>query len=193
MRRMVGYIHTQEDWPRFRWNRESLSERLAIVRHEQGRLLGRMEALGYTLRQEAVLRTLTEDVLKSSEIEGEKLDAEHVRSSIARRLGVDIGGLKGVDRNVEGVVEMMLHTARLDDLTSGTGARHCARFRYRAPGGDSGWERWCLDSHHAAQVEVTCAAAAALLLINSAARCAWAAAVNTARLSVANTFSQVAI
>src|SRR5258707_1813135 len=109
---MVAYIHTQEDWPRFRWNRESLSERLAIVRHEQGRLLGRMEALGFKLRQEAVLRTLTEDVLKSSEIEGEKLDAEQVRSSIARRLGMDIGGLKAVDRNVEGVVEMMLDATR---------------------------------------------------------------------------------
>src|SRR6202163_4482122 len=120
MRRMVGYIHTQEDWPRFRWNRESLSERLAIVRHEQGRLLGRMEALGFKLRQEAVLRTLTEDVLKSSEIEGEKLDAEQVRSSIARRLGMDIGGLKAVDRNVEGVVEMMLDATRHYDqpLTS---------------------------------------------------------------------------
>jgi len=117
---MVGYIHTQEDWPRFRWNRESLSERLAIVRHEQGRLLGRMEALGFKLRQEAVLRTLTEDVLKSSEIEGEKLDAEQVRSSIARRLGMDIGGLKAVDRNVEGVVEMMLDATRHYDqpLTS---------------------------------------------------------------------------
>jgi hypothetical protein len=92
---MARYIHTQEDWPRFRWNRESLSGRLASVRHEQGRLLGRMEALGFKLRQEAVLRTLTENVLKSSEIEGEKLDAEQVRSSIARRLGMDIGGLKG--------------------------------------------------------------------------------------------------
>src|SRR6266852_3268920 len=109
---MAGYIHAQEDWPRFRWNRESLSERLASVRHEQGRLLGRMEALGFKLRQEAVLRTLTEDVLKSSEIEGEKLDAEQVRSSIARRLGMDIGGLKAVDRNVEGVVEMMLDATR---------------------------------------------------------------------------------
>src|ERR1700676_5503674 len=109
---MVGYIHTQEDWPRFRWNRESWSERLAIVRHQQGRLLGRMEALGFKLRQEAVLRTLTEDVLKSSEIEGEKLDAEQVRSSIARRLGMDIGALKIADRNVEGVVEMMLDATR---------------------------------------------------------------------------------
>jgi len=105
---MTDYIHTQGDWPRFRWNRESLAERLAAVRHEQGRLLGRMETLGFKLRQEAVLRTLTEDVLKSSEIEGEKLDAEQVRSSIARRLGMDIGGLKAADRNVEGVVEMML-------------------------------------------------------------------------------------
>src|SRR5271169_944649 len=105
---MAAYIHTQEDWPRFRWNRESLSVRLASVRHEQGRLLGRMEALGFKLRQEAVLRTLTEDVLKSSEIEGEKLDVEQVRSSIARRLGMDIGALRPADRNVEGIVEMML-------------------------------------------------------------------------------------
>jgi Fic family protein len=109
---MAGYIHTHEDWRHFRWDRESLSGRLASVRHEQGRLLGRMESLGFNLRQEAVLRTLTEDVLKSSEIEGEKLDAEQVRSSIARRLGMDIGGLKAVDRNVEGVVEMMLDATR---------------------------------------------------------------------------------
>src|ERR1700690_3649075 len=117
---MAGYIHTQEDWPRFHWNRESLAGRLASVRHEQGRLLGRMEALGFKLRQEAVLRTLTEDVLKSSEIEGEKLDSEQVRSSIARRLGMDIGGLKPVDRKVEGVVEMMLDATRHYDqpLTS---------------------------------------------------------------------------
>src|SRR6202142_4682180 len=109
---MAGYIHTQEHWPQFSWNRESLSGRLASVRHEQGRLLGRMEALGFKLRQEAVLRTLTEDVLKSNEIEGEKLDAEQVRSSIARRLGMDIGGLKPADRNVEGIVEMTLDATR---------------------------------------------------------------------------------
>jgi Fic family protein len=105
---MSRYIYNRQDWPRFSWNREDLAERLANVRHEQGRLLGRMEALGFKLRQEAVLKTLTEDVLKSSEIEGEHLDAEQVRSSIARRLGMDIGGLKPVDRNVEGVVDMML-------------------------------------------------------------------------------------
>jgi Fic family protein len=82
--------------------------KLAEVRHKQGRLLGRLESLGFPQRQEAILSTLTADVLKSSEIEGESLDAEMIRSSIARRLGIDIGGLKAVDRNVEGVVEMML-------------------------------------------------------------------------------------
>ena len=90
----------------------AFGEQLAAVRYEQGRLLGRMEDLGFNLRQEAVLQTLTEDVLKTSEIEGERLDAEQVRSSIARRLGMDIGGLKSVDRNVEGVVEMMLDATR---------------------------------------------------------------------------------
>ena len=105
---MSPYIYNLPSWPRFHWDRERLTEQLSVVRHEQGRLLGRMEALGFKLRQEAVLKTLTEDVLKSSEIEGEQLDAEQVRSSIARRLGMDIGGLKSVDRNVEGIVEMML-------------------------------------------------------------------------------------
>lgn len=104
---MVTYIYELKDWPRFRWSSENLSEKLAAVRHRQGRLIGHMEALGFQLRAEAVLQTLTEDVLKSSEIEGEKLDRDQVRSSIARRLGMDIGGLAPADRNVEGVVEMM--------------------------------------------------------------------------------------
>src|SRR6266571_5823973 len=102
------YIHDLKDWPRFRWDTDRLTEPLASVRHRQGRLIGHMEALGFKLQQEAVLQTLTSDVLKSSEIEGEKLDAAQVRSSIARRLGMDIGALKPADRNVEGVVEMML-------------------------------------------------------------------------------------
>ncbi len=106
------YIHELQDWPRFRWDRESLTEPLAAVRHRQGRLIGRMEALGFHLRQEAVLHTLTADVLKSSEIEGETLDAEQVCSSIARRLGMDIGALKPADRNVEGIVELMLDATR---------------------------------------------------------------------------------
>src|SRR5580692_4332713 len=106
------YIHELKEWPRFEWNRDKLAEPLASVRHRQGRLTGHMEALGFSLRQEAVLQTLTADVLKSSEIEGEKLDADQVRSSIARRLGMDIGALKAADRNVEGVVEMMLDATR---------------------------------------------------------------------------------
>ncbi len=102
------YIHELKGWPGFRWDEALVSARLVDVRHRQGRLIGRMEALGFPLRTEAVLQTLTEEVIKSSEIEGEKLDHDQVRSSIARRLGIDIGGLTPADRNVEGVVEMML-------------------------------------------------------------------------------------
>ena len=105
---MSRYIHELPDWPDFEWDQEKLAGPLAALRHRQGRLIGRMETLGFSLRGEATLRTLTEDVLKSSEIEGEILDREQVRSSIARRLGMDIGALAPADRNVEGVVEMML-------------------------------------------------------------------------------------
>lgn len=104
----MTYIHELADWPNLRWSDGQLTQPLAALRHRQGRLIGRMEALGFPLREEAVLHALTEDVLKSSEIEGEVLDREQVRSSIARRLGMDIGGLVEADRNVEGVVEMML-------------------------------------------------------------------------------------
>src|SRR5258708_5042062 len=106
------YIHELQDWPRFDWDRERLAEPLVEVRHRQGRLIGHMEALGFNLRQEAVLETLTVDVVKSSEIEGEKLDPDQVRSSIARRLGMDIGALTPADHNVEGIVEMMLDATR---------------------------------------------------------------------------------
>ena len=104
----MTYIHELPTWPEFRWDYKVLAKPLAAVRHRQGRLIGRMEGLGFPLRSEAILQTLTEDVLKSSEIEGEFLDREQVRSSIARRLGIDIGGLMPADRKVEGVVEMML-------------------------------------------------------------------------------------
>jgi Fic family protein len=102
------YIHERAGWPVFRWDHSRISARLVDVRHRQGRLIGRMEGLGFQLRAEAVLDSLTEEVLKSSEIEGETLDRDQVRSSIARRLGLDIGGLTPADRDVEGVVEMML-------------------------------------------------------------------------------------
>ncbi len=105
---MMDYIHERKDWPSFHWSHEKLASQLAAVRHRQGRLIGRMEALGFQLRAEAVLQSLTEEVLKSSDIEGEILDREQVRSSIARRLGMDIGALAPIDRDVEGVVELML-------------------------------------------------------------------------------------
>src|SRR6266700_2735125 len=108
MRRIAMYIHRRPEWPKFRWKDAKFAARLADVRHRQGRLLGRMQALGFRLREEAVLRTLTEDVTKSSEIEGEKLDVAAVRSSIAHRLGMAEAALKPADRNVEGVVEMIL-------------------------------------------------------------------------------------
>ncbi len=104
----MKYIHERPEWPTFVWNQEKLAPKLAEVRHRQGRLIGRMEGLGFILRNEAMLATLTLDVLKSSEIEGEILDPETVRSSIARRLGIEIAGTAPIDRNVEGVVEMML-------------------------------------------------------------------------------------
>ena len=105
---MQRYIHELKDWSSFHWSNDNLAEQLAAVRHHQGRLIGRMEALGFQLRKEAVLETLTEEVLKSSEIEGEILDKDQVQSSIARRLGIDVGALTPADRDVEGVVEMML-------------------------------------------------------------------------------------
>jgi Fic family protein len=105
---MRRYIHELPDWPAFKWDQEKLAGPLAALRHRQGRLIGRMETLGFSLRAEANLRTLTLDITKSSEIEGEILDRDQVRSSIARRLGMDIGALVPADRNVEGVVEMML-------------------------------------------------------------------------------------
>jgi Fic family protein len=117
---MQTYIHQTPDWPKFRWNQERLSTPLAAVRHRQGRLLGRMEGLGFTLRAEANLQSLTEEVVTSSDIEGETLDRDQVRSSLARRLGIGVGALPASDRNVEGIVEMMLDATEkyTDPLTS---------------------------------------------------------------------------
>ncbi|AXY76593.1 Fic family protein [Paraflavitalea soli] len=102
------YIHQLNKWPDFQWDKEKISQLLAEVRYRQGKLIGRIEAIGFNLKAEATLQTLTLDVLKSSEIEGEILNPDQVRSSIARRLGMDIAGLIPADRQVEGVVEMML-------------------------------------------------------------------------------------
>ena len=105
---MAKYIYQSESWPHFTWNEQEIQVVLGKVRHLQGKLLGQMSALGFSEKEETVLSTLTLDVLKSSEIEGEKLNYEQVRSSIARRLGIEYAGMVYSDRNVEGVVEMML-------------------------------------------------------------------------------------
>lgn len=102
------YIWQQTDWPQWRFDLARLSPLLARVHQSQGRLLGRMQHLGISLRDQATLRVLTEDVLKTCEIEGEQLNPASVRSSIARRLGVDIGALAPADRHVDGVVDMVL-------------------------------------------------------------------------------------
>ena len=134
------YVHEQPDWPRLHWRPEAVSDELADVRHRQGRLFGRMEALGFDLRREAVLRTLTDDVVQSSDIEGEKLDAAQVRSSVARRLGMDAGALRRPDRDVEGVVEMMVDaTGRYDRPL--TAERLCGWHASLFPAGRSGTRR----------------------------------------------------
>jgi Fic family protein len=109
---MVKYIYQQKNWTNFIWNEREISVLLAQVRHLQGRVLGKMSALGFALQKESTLATLTLDVLKSSEIEGEKLNRAAVRSSIARRLGIEIAGEIYADRNTEGVVEMMLNATQ---------------------------------------------------------------------------------
>lgn len=105
---MKVFIYQQDNWPNFTWNNDEIVNLLSEARNLQGRLIGKMESLGFDLRNEALLDTLTLDVLKSSEIEGEFLNPNQVRSSIARRLGIEIAGSVESDRNIDGVVEMML-------------------------------------------------------------------------------------
>ncbi|CAG0969673.1 hypothetical protein PHYC_01173 [Phycisphaerales bacterium] len=108
----MGYVHEMAGWPRLTWENEALATVLAEVRHKQGRLLGRMGAMGFEVRAQTGLSTLTSDVVKTSAIEGEVLSPEEVRSSIARKLGLDAGGLPKAGRDVEGIVEMMLDATR---------------------------------------------------------------------------------
>jgi Fic family protein len=113
------YIHQRKDWTQFTWDAEVITPLLGEVRHKQGKILGVMQGLGFRLQEETVLKTLTLDVVKSSEIEGEQLNPEQVRSSIARRLGIEIAGAVAAERNVEGVVEMLLDaTQRYDEPLS---------------------------------------------------------------------------
>lgn len=105
---LAKYIYQHKDWPRFTWQDTAINTVFGEVRNLQGKISGQMNALGFSIKEEATLATLTLDVVKSSEIEGEQLNYEQVRSSIARRLGIETGGLVPADRNVEGVVELML-------------------------------------------------------------------------------------
>jgi len=137
---MKTYIHQLPGWPNFSWDHEALIYLLGNVRNTQGKLLGKMESLGFDFGNEAVLETLTIDVLKSSEIEGEILQANQIRSSLARHLGMDISGLVASDRNVDGVVEMMLDATQNfeEQLTQERlFAWHSSLF----PGGNSGMHK----------------------------------------------------
>ena len=105
---MTAYIYQNKEWPDFTWNDQIIINLLGDVRNLQGRLLGRMESLGFEYRNEAVLNTMTLDVIKSSEIEGVFLNPEEVRSSVARHLGIDIEGMVESDRKVDGIVDIMI-------------------------------------------------------------------------------------
>lgn len=109
------YIYQQASWPKFVWNQAELTDLLIHVRHQQGRLVGAFESIGFHDKNEIVLQTITQDIVKSSEIEGEILDPSSVRSSVARRLGLEAAASHIPDRNIDGVVEMMLDaTQRFD-------------------------------------------------------------------------------
>jgi len=105
---MANYIYQHKNWTNFTWDYSKIAVVLGEVHHLQGKLSGTMNGVGFSLKSEAMLETLTLDIMKSSEIEGEKLNRKQVRSSIAKRLGLETGGLISIDRNVEGVVEMLL-------------------------------------------------------------------------------------
>jgi Fic family protein len=109
---MATYIHELKDWPKFTWDGSRLAQKLAAVRNRRGCLTGRMEELGFQLKEAANLEVLTEEIIKSSEIEGEVLNREQVRSSLARRLGVNIVALTPAEGNVDGIVEMMVDATK---------------------------------------------------------------------------------
>ena len=153
---MTMYLHHSKDWPNFYWDSDIILLYVSKVRDLQGRLIGRMEGMGFELREEAVLETLTEDIVKSSEIEGEFLNPDEVRSSVARRLGMDISGLPNASRDVKEVVDMMLDATQKynDPLTKD---RMCGWHAALFPTGRSGMYKitvgeWRGDEHGPMQV-----------------------------------------
>lgn len=109
---MAKYIYQHTEWTNFTWDNKAINVVFGEVRNLQGKIAGQMSFLGFSIQEEANLSTLTLDIVKSSEIEGEQLNYDQVRSSIARRLGLEVGGLVPADRNVEGVVEMILDASQ---------------------------------------------------------------------------------
>lgn len=148
----MRYIHQNPHWPKFTWDEAELLPMLADVRHQQGRLLGRMEGLGFRLRAEASLDTLTADVIKSSAIEGTSLPTDQVRSSIARRLGLDFGGDTPVSHDVEGVVEMMLDATQ-NYAAPLTADRLCGWQAALFPAGRSGMRRVLVGQWRTAELD----------------------------------------
>lgn len=106
------YIYKRAQWPKFTWDQSSATETLGQVKFQLGKLIGKMEHLGLTIQEQATLEILTSDVIKTSEIEGELLDHEQVRSSVARHLGLELAGLKPSERHVDGIVEILLDATR---------------------------------------------------------------------------------
>ena len=102
------YIYQNPDWHKFTWNGEKIQKLLFDIKKAQGYLLGKMDTLGFEVKNNAYMQVLTENIIKSSEIEGEILDRHSVCSSVAHRLGIDIGGEINSSRHIDGVVEMML-------------------------------------------------------------------------------------
>lgn len=147
------YIHELKDWPHFLWNFTQLADLLIELRHSQGRLIGAMGSVGFQAQEETVLETLTQDVVKSSQIEGEILDQSLVRSSVARHLGMDIGALPPTDRNIDGVVEMMLDATQRFDLPL-TKERLFDWHARLFPSGRSGFSKICIGAWRKGPVEV---------------------------------------
>ena len=148
----VRYIHQDPHWPTFTWDEVALLPLLADVRHKQGRLLGRMEGLGFRFRAEASLENLTADVIKSSAIEGASLPVDQVRSSIARRLGLDFGGDTPASHDVEGVVEMMLDATQ-NHAAPLTADRLCGWQASLFPAGRSGLRRVLVGQWRTAELD----------------------------------------
>jgi hypothetical protein len=116
---MEEFIYQRKDWPNFFWDNNEIITLLSEARNLQGRLLGKMESIGFELRDEALLETMTLEVLKSAEIEGEVFNPESVRSSIAQRLGITFAGIPMNERNVDGMVEMVIDASKTPLVEAG--------------------------------------------------------------------------